>query len=216
MDGVFPSNDPTAPTDYAKLPSAQVPSAKLPSAKLPSASLASPYWSRLRDDGLQEDLYYTMSEAPGRYAVSFAIPDMCNPSSDGNMQCSQWHPGSRIVDDNNRLRFGEEFRSYEPGHAVSTELWGRSPFIARGEGILNNIDKDTFLRSEPSDPESIRDRKGPETMDMTSRRIPPLDSYAFSCQPPFEVRVDQGLDEPRGGVSTRVDVRNRQKYVRSS
>lgn len=171
-----------------------------------------PYWSRLRDDDVQVQRYVEQSEAPFNYVVSFRAPDACDPGNE-LFQCAPFRPGADRIDVNNALRFGEEFTTYEPGHAVNTELVGRSPFIARGEGILQNIDVDTSMRPEPSYADAVRSRKHVEELDLTSRVLPPVDAYSTNCANPFEIRVDDGTDIPRGGASTRVSLRNAEKYA---
>lgn len=175
-------------------------------------SLASPYWSRLRDDELNVQRYYGMSEGPFKYVTSFGEDGRCNiETQDAHANCKQYHPVSDVIDASNMLRFGEPFETYEPGHSVSTELIQKSVFVARGEGMLSEIDNDSGLRPEPSNVRHIRARKDIEGTDLTHLHLPPLDVQYAPCNTLYAVVADNG--EPRGGLATRVSARNSVPYV---
>lgn len=171
-------------------------------------------WSRLRDDMDQLQRYDAQSVAPFNYTVSFGRQSGCSSTFADFAQCRTWAPAGDLADINNQLRFGEDYTTYEPGHPISTELVGRSPFVARGEGLLKGgIDLDTSFRSEVSNPEVIRARKIIEEIDLVSRKMPPLDVTYSPCSNIFSVVADNGEKFPRGGNPTRVILRNREKYV---
>lgn len=111
------------------------------------------------------------------------------------------------MDASNTLRFGEPFQTYEPGHTVSTELIGRSPYMGRGEGMLANIDTDSALRSNMSNPGVVRAKKLVTEKDLFASILPPLDAHSANECDPYRVVVD---DASRG-MATRVVARNEKK-----
>jgi hypothetical protein len=157
-------------------------------------------WARLRGDDLETKRYEAQTRAPFVYMTSFGQQAGCRPDTTEYRQCRTWAPGGDIMAASNELWVGEPFITYEPGHAVSTELVGRSPYKARGEGMLANIDTDSALRSEISDPRAIR--AGKTTEDMFLKILPPLDG------PAYKIVTDDGTGLPRGGDPTRVIARN--------
>lgn len=162
-------------------------------------------FSRLRDDAVQLERYDAQSAAPFNYLTSFGNQAGCAPQA--YQRCRAWAPGAELLDASNSLRFGEPFETYEPGHPVSTELVGRSPYIGRGEGILTNIDTDSALRSNMSNPGVVRARKLVTEKDLFSTILPPLDIRSLTECEPYRVVVD---DASRG-MPTRVVARNAKK-----
>lgn len=168
-------------------------------------------WSRIRDDMDQLKRYDMQSAAPFDHKLSFGLQNGCDPMFSDFFQCRAYAPGGDRADINNVLRFGEDFRTYEPGHAVSTELAGRSPFLARGSG---SIDVDSSLRADMSNADIIRQRKSVEELDLVGFKLPPANGIAAGECGSYSVIADNGTNVPRGGDPTRVYVRNAEKYVR--
>lgn len=170
--------------------------------------------TRIKEDSGYLSARNVRSTTPFNYTMTEAMQPGCSivPNADQYVQCNKtWGP-SKDADANNYLRFGEEFTTYEPGHAVSTELMQHSFYVGRGEGIVkkHQIDLESSLKLPPhADANDIRGRERIREADITGRRFPPNTGVAVprGCPKIYE-RVIVEPNGPRGGRPTRVDVRN--------
>jgi hypothetical protein len=104
----------------------------------------------LRSGHLNDDQAYVramarQSEFPYRYVTRFAPPNRCPVS-----QCyTQRRPGGDQMDALNNLIENMPTRVLEQGNRPNTELWGTSPFRARGDGQLLAPDASNVLMRLP-------------------------------------------------------------------
>lgn len=153
------------------------------------------------------------STTPYSYTVSEGLQAGCTiiPDAHDYMQCNKtW--ANTDNDASNYLRFGEDFSTYEPGHAVSMVLQQHSFYAGRGEGIVarNLVDVESSLKLPPKpDAQDIRGRERLREIDETPRKFPPNmgPRVPRGCSRIYE-RVVVEAGGPRGGRSTRCDVRN--------
>lgn len=157
--------------------------------------------TRIKEDQGYLTARNVRSTTPFNYTMTEALQPGCSivPNADQYVQCNKtW--GSQDADANNYLRFGEEFTTYEPGHAVSTQLMQHS-FYAGLE---------SSLKLPPhADANDIRGRERIREADVTGFKFPPNTDVSVprGCSKIYE-RVVVEPNGPRGGRATRVDVRN--------
>lgn len=86
----------------------------------------------LNDDWAYVQAMRSQSEFPYKYVTRFVPWNACPVS-----QCNkQFRPGTQQVDALNTLVDNMPTRVLEHGNRINTELWGTSPFRARGDGHL--------------------------------------------------------------------------------
>lgn len=99
----------------------------------------------LNDDWAYVQAMQSQSEFPYAYATRFVPLNAC-PTS----QCNkQFRPGTQQVDALNSLVENLPTRIVEHGNRINTELWGTSPFRARGDGHLMAPDVSNALTRLP-------------------------------------------------------------------
>ena len=106
--------------------------------------------SALRSGHLNDDWAYvqtmkTQSEFPYKYVTRFSPYNAC-PTSQCNKQL---RAGPEQVDTLNGLIENIPTRVLEQGSRINTELWGTSPFRARGDGHLMTPDVSNQLMRLP-------------------------------------------------------------------
>lgn len=99
----------------------------------------------LNDDWAYVRAMQSQSEYPYRYLTRFTPWNAC-PTSQCNKQL---RPGTFQVDNLNALTGVGPTRVYEHGNRPNTELWGTSPFRARGDGQLLAPDASNQLMRLP-------------------------------------------------------------------
>lgn len=99
----------------------------------------------LNDDGAYVRAMKMQSEFPYKYHTRFTPWNACPIS-----QCNkQLRPSRHQVDTLNRLIDNMPTRVLEHGNRINTELWGTSPFRARGDGHLQMPDVSNQLMRLP-------------------------------------------------------------------
>lgn len=169
--------------------------------------------TRIREDSGYIQARDHRSMTPYAYTMTDGFQPGCKiiPNTDDYAQCNKtW--GSDNPNVSNYLRFGEKFTTYEPGHAVSTELKQHSFYAGRGEGIVKKglVDLESSLKlPSVANAEDVRGREALREVDVTARRFPPNlgPSVPQGCPRIYERVVVESMG-PRGGRPTRVDVRN--------
>jgi hypothetical protein len=99
----------------------------------------------LNDDSAYVQAMKAQSEFPFQYVTRFAPWNAC-PTSQCNKQL---RAGPLQVDTLNTLVVGAPIRVLERGQRPNTELWGTSPFRARGDGHLLTPDVSNQLMRLP-------------------------------------------------------------------
>lgn len=99
----------------------------------------------LNDDWAYVQAMKTQSEFPYKYRTRFSPWNAC-PISNCN---KQFRAGPYQVDTLNTLVVGAPVRVLEHGNQPNTELWGTSPFRARGDGHLMAPDASNLLMRLP-------------------------------------------------------------------
>lgn len=169
--------------------------------------------TRIKEDPGYLSARNTRSTTPYTYTMTEGMQPGCSivPNADQYVQCNKtWSNNDN--DASNYLRFGEDFTTYEPGHAVSTVLQQHSFYAGRGEGIVkkHQVDLESSLLLAPKpNAADIRGRDRIRETDVTARKFPPSTGVAVprGCHRIYDgVVIESG--GPRGGRSTRCDVRN--------
>lgn len=169
--------------------------------------------TRIREDPGYVSARDVRSTRPYTYTITDGMQANCSivPDAQDYVQCNKtWANNDNDV--SNYLRFGEAFATYEPGNAVSTVLQQHSFYAGRGEGIVRKklIDVDSSLKLPPkANAYDTRGRDRIREADITAHKFPP--NYGAlvpkDCSRIFEHVVVESSG-PRGGRSTRCDVRN--------
>lgn len=177
------------------------------------ATLKANLRTRVREDSGYIQARDIRSTTPYTYTMTDGMQPGCSilPAADQYDQCNKtW--GSDNPEVSNYLRFGEQFSTYEPGHATSTVLQQHSFYAGRGEGIVQKhlVDLESSLKLPPhANAEDVRGREAIREADVTALRFPPnVGTYVPRGCPKIYERVVIESSGPRGGRPTRVDVRN--------
>lgn len=169
--------------------------------------------SRLNWDRAYVKRRETQTKFPYNYVFSKRYDQRCPAMECRNVyeQCdSQYRPSGALVNTETKLRFGEPFSTYDPKiPCVTTELIERSTYRGN-EGRISKIDIDsTLTRPAPKQPADIKERGQINERFGTIDLLPPTDIKYGPCSLYDHIVIE---DHARGGVSTRVEERNKQ-YV---